>query len=236
MVSLNLCGEGSADFGSEGGNNEGPLTVLVRKLYEEHTDSELPGGVVHPLKMTNLRTREKATERIGRSMSYAPRSISPLTEKAALFANIYLSEPDAFGIFHSDVDFTHSSPCPPDKRWQCIYEAINKGLSRGGAGSRACAMVPMPRTEAWLLHMAPECKRSAASLEKSSGNDASPAALKKELDQLGYKPDSHCHTRGRSFSELVENNYNRKKMRELRSYKQFEEDFIPLMDSIRSLL
>jgi len=159
-------------------------------------------------------------------MRIAPKEYDALRQKAENFATCELA-PDDLGLFHSDVDFTSQQ-----KSHECytkIREAIQKGLSAAGKGNQACAVVPLPRTEAWLLRLAPEYKGTPHDIETMPGNDNAPNSPKTILKKWGYVSQHQKKHGARSLNDLVEKkHFCYEQLMRLTSFRAFMDDFSKL--------
>ena len=227
MASLVLCGEGPSDFGKEGEYGSLALVVLKTLEYlacEQHVEYKMPEIKRLYCKNIQLARAKDANNPIARRMIYARRKHSTLRERAASFADRYVTLGD-IGVFHSDVDFDsqeNGNACH-----ECIIEDIKKGFALAKKSDCCCAMVPMPRMEAWLLYLTPENRLSPQQIERLPGNDKSPNAPKTTLCNLGYVTDN-CglqRNRNKRLSFIIENHFDYDKMIKLTAYKQFYEDF-----------
>ncbi|NDV26050.1 hypothetical protein [Desulfovibrio sp. JC010] len=105
-------------------------------------------------------------------------------------------------------------------RWEKLISSMEQGFA-AAEHKRGVAMIPKPKSEAWLLC----CKKetpSCESLEEESGNDASPNSLKKQLEE--QMPEGcNCET----LFELAEKCWGcpkqRAKLRTMSSFKYFED-------------
>lgn len=218
---LVVCGEGATDFGDEGA--PGPLALLVWRSLE-HLAQQRGQEYRHPEtkfcrgSQFSDQRRKNTAQAIGRQMRIAPKGCDALRQKAENFATRELA-PDDLGLFHSDVDFTRQQK--PQECYTKIREAIQKGLSAAGKGNQACAVVPLPRTEAWLLRLAPEYKGTPHDIETMPGNDSAPNSLKKILKELGYVSQHQKKQGGCSLNDLVERCFCYDKLMCLNSFHDF---------------
>lgn len=230
MASLVLCGEGPSDFGKEG--EYGSLALVVLKALEQLADEmqeEYKMPQITRLYHRNVQPNriKNAKKPIARRMLYGSGKYSYLRDTAASFAQNHVTSED-IGILHSDVDFLNQEDSK--KCYDNVISAIRKGFSLANKTNCCCALVPMPRTEAWLLYLTPENSLSPQEIERLPGNDNSPHAPKMQLCQLGYVTDNCGSQRNRNkkLSYIIENNFEHGKMMKLSSYKQFYEDLSSL--------
>lgn len=178
-IGLSFCGEGTSDFGSEG-DPDGPLQVLLLRTLNEVADTEVvftPRTVCMHGKYANRYRDKEPNKSIGSRMRV---SISrqrakdlgkrpDLREMACAFA---CDLPErCLGFFHSDVDFTHSTGRKDlQDLWMKIYDSIKKGIHLANRWDRCRPVVPMPRTEAWLLHLS-DPSLTPSRMENMKGND-----------------------------------------------------------------
>lgn len=228
MARLVLCGEGPTDFGNE--SEYGPLALVVFKTLEHMAEEEvleyrMPETVCIYHHHVN---RSKDSNRpIGRHMSYGPRNQGHLRDKAEAFAANYVTH-DEIGIFHSDVDFKNrecGKNCYND-----VLSAIRKGFFLANKSDCCCALVPMPRTEAWLLYLTPENKFSAQDIERLPGNDKSPQAPKTTLSRRGYVSEKSYSKKNRdqTLNSIVDLYFDFAKLLKLPSFSDFQSNFAEL--------
>lgn len=230
MAQLFLCGEGPTDFGKEG--NFGSLALVVFKTLEYLADSKRMEYKMPKVKCLYHRDLQPARIKngnfpIARKMIYGRKRHSSLREKAATFADRYVTSGN-IGVFHSDVDFNSQSD--GNECYDCAIADIKKGFALAKKADCCCALVTMPRMEAWLLHLVPENQLSPQDIERLPGNDSSPNAPKIALRRFGYVTDNCGNQRNKKkrLSFIIENYFDYSKMINLSAYKKFYDDFASL--------
>lgn len=221
-IELFFCGEGTTDFGTEL-DPEGPLQVVVRRTLEESSEEEL----VFPNKTVSLHHRYSTPRRekdpkkaIGKKMHVSPFSDKEEPRDMA-FAFARDVPEGRLGFFHSDVDFTHQSK-KPDKNYQDVYDSIKKGINKAACWDRCRPVVPMPRTEAWLLYLA-DSTLTVSRMKDMKGNDNARKNNPKLLLRALWKEDKNARI------NLTERHYNYKRLCELPSFQKLAEDITDLL-------
>lgn len=230
---LLLCGEGTSDFGTLRSQHVGPLGEIVLHRLAERTGDETwrqrTRTLTHREIPASHSPRTDRKHRQGLRMELgSSRELYHLWDACVGFVLLCRSE-DALGIFHSDVDFTNSQKGERRRRQvlDCLIRAI-----RNVDGDRFCIpIIPMPRMEAWLLYLAPECSMSAEQIEALPGNDHAPQAPKSILQGWGYGTGNHAEKK--SFIQLIDDYYDAEHMRGLASFREFDQALQNLLDSAR---
>lgn len=145
---------------------------LVSFVSEQHLVATRPSAVKKPSRLPGKK-RAKET-------SYYFNNARALAQCAnALAAEI---GDDVIAVLFRDSDGTASAGRGD---WQAKYASILEGFEAEGF-SYGVAMVPKPKSEAWLLcALKPDSPyQHCAGIEQASGNDDSPHALKKQLDAV----------------------------------------------------
>ncbi|MFS2224644.1 hypothetical protein [Pantoea sp. B65] len=81
-------------------------------------------------------------------------------------------------VLFRDCDGTRSEPA---RLWQDKVNSIRQGFRDAGLGRCGVAMVPKPKSEAWMLCVLRDNYQQCARLENLSGNDDSPDSAKAQL-------------------------------------------------------
>ena len=196
---LLLSGEGPTDLGSSllGGAcwgthfQPGPMAKLIEQLLEPclgyfvfqlaHEDEM----VVHFLPERDLGRKARAMRNPkALLLTGAETKVGTLFHRKQAYAlGVYAQETErenndaVLAVLFRDSDGTLS--CPRTE-WQDKCDSIAKGFEaaqfKGGV-----AMVPKPKSEAWLLCALKHNYQHCQALEDQSGNDDSPNSLKKQL-------------------------------------------------------
>lgn len=196
---LLLSGEGPSDIGicypaaatcSEASFIPGPMAWLVDYCVEraqQYDFSYIENGLVHFVSKQHLvankpRANKKPGrlpgKRRGKETGYYFYNARALAQHAAALSaqiNDYV-----IAVLFRDADGTSSAG---RGEWQAKYDSMLQGFEVENY-SYGVAMVPKPKSEAWLLcAMKPESPyQHCAALEQASGNDDSPNSLKSQLN------------------------------------------------------
>lgn len=203
---LVLSGEGGNDIGgSNNGSascdsdrfNAGPMALLIdREIHRLMDFSPIACSCIHWISRTALAAKAKLgrwspsvglpSARRGKEMLAQYRLAQALGRYASQM-EMDLNDTTVAVLFH-DSDGTNSDVAA---RWNHIVNAIASGFRDCGY-ERGVPMVPKPKQEAWFLCALKDTAYiDCAALEDESGNDSSPASLKRQLDlALGYSPTS----------------------------------------------
>jgi hypothetical protein len=189
-------GEGSTDLGLCAGNSEmcvgidylhGPMTFFVEHLVKaKHPDSPLKWGRVGFASKSALVTRA-IQMKTPRSLALPGKKRRKETmffyNNARALAQIAIDKEQELNdsvvaILFRDSDGTASAGRGlwPEKRESMTRGFLIEGFHRG------VAMVPKPKSEAWILCAVKKEYRHCNALEERSGNDRSPSSLKAELE------------------------------------------------------
>jgi hypothetical protein len=200
-VKLMLSGEGPTDLGAnrpvEGGNEfvPGPMAELVDKCchmalgYSLLEHQHLYGGdVVVYFSRGDLSQRKNKRERRAPILSGVkrPAGLGGITAQAWTLGILAVEEARKSGdrvvaiLFH-DSDGTRAVG---QDHWSEQVAAIKQGFARAECMG-GVAMVPRPKSEAWLIcALRQPHYQHCAALEESAGNDGSPNSLKAMLAAL----------------------------------------------------
>lgn len=203
-----LSGEGPTDLGTSTENQPakssddsrvGPMALLIDQIVERtHDYQPLESNCVEVLPKSALakqKTRKKSRSAgsFGLPGKKTPKETRYFYNNAKTLARIALKrkkalKDDVVAVLFRDADGTASSSRGQrdDKRDSIIEGFKSESFDRG------VAMVPKPKSEAWILCAMRNAKyKNCQSLENESGNDNSPYSLKKQLADLnqGDLPD-----------------------------------------------
>jgi hypothetical protein len=195
---LLLSGEGPTDLGQTilavGGKEfvPGPMAWMVDKVLERyHTgysllETHLAGGdcVTH-VHETDLAALGKPSSplipgvKFGKGTAFFTRNAQVLGLLAKQIAAE--EEQPVLAVLFRDGDGVRATPTG---EWQEKVDSIHRGFAMVECET-GVPMVPRPKSEAWLLcALRSPGYTNCSPLEDASGNDDSPAALKKQLAQL----------------------------------------------------
>ena len=215
---LLLSGEGRKDIGqsSRGGScwgdefQPGPMARLIEQLLEPCLGYELIGEIaeygrelVYFLDETDLAQKTKQLGKTSKPLLFVLKSPlgTSLFRKIALALGIFAKELEkenndrVLAVIFRDADKTNS--CSPTL-WRERFVSIEQGFKRA-AFEGGVAMVPKPKSEAWLLCALRHNYQHCDFLENESGNDDSPNSLKKQLSAHLDGKDSR-----EELNELIE--------------------------------
>ncbi|MEG0836979.1 MAG: hypothetical protein RSD44_08060 [Akkermansia sp.] len=196
-----VCGEGVSDFGNQ--SEKGPLYYVIWKILQKMCGEDNPHEKICIIEEGYLKSKRRQWrgENPRKSMLLKrsgdgndPKSWD--REAAAqTLAKVTCEEGGDLAVLHSDVDFTRKELDAHDRKTQklkrqefrdAIRNTIKRGFEKGGLGIKGVPLVPMPRSEAWLIHMAPDNKKSPEQIELLPGNDNAANEAKTLLKSLGY--------------------------------------------------
>lgn len=199
-MKLLISGEGTSDLGacnnaqgqcSDEFFNPGPMAVWLTRLWEESFKYNLlyspetlvfvsetalaqqTKQAVKGKRMQPLRGKDKPAE-TGVHFNNARQlglMAKQLTEDA---------QTPVMAVFFRDTDGTRSAP---GQLWQTKWDSILNGFS-AATFDFGVPMLPMPKSEAWLLCAGKTARHSHEGLEAISGNDDSPHSAKTQLDEF----------------------------------------------------
>lgn len=203
---LILSGEGPTDIGHEVPTATGiefvpgPMAWVVDKLLERHhigysmLETHLAGGdcvtYVHETQLAGLGKPGSPLLpgiKFGRDTAFFTRNAQVMgllaKQKAAQ------EEQPVMPVLFRDGDGTRAMPAG---EWQAKVDSMHRGFALVECGT-GVPMVPRPKSEAWLLcALRPPAYAHCAPLEDAPGNDASPNALKIQLQGIcgGHMPSA----------------------------------------------
>lgn len=195
---LLLSGEGPTDLGQDrpvAGGVEfvpGPMAWVVDKLLECHhtgyslLDAHQAGGDcithIHETALAGLGRRGSPLfpgVKFGKGTAYFTRNAQAL----GLLAKQTAAQEDqpVLAVLFRDGDGVSATPVG---EWQEKVDSMHRGFALVEC-STGVAMVPRPKSEAWLLcALRSPGYANCAPLENASGNDTSPNSLKQQLAAL----------------------------------------------------
>ena len=193
-------GEGPSDLGKSATGTSpccgadfipGPMAALVDNAIEAQFDYSLfAPGMVSAWFIAETVLAQRAKQRPKKSMAL-PGNKQPDTETGYFYINaqmlgLFAHEKEqeckdlSIAVLFRDNDGTRSAP---NSLWNDKAKSIAAGFNRA-AYKRGVAMLPKPKSEAWLLcaanHKNPH---DCAKLESLPGNDDAPNSAKQQLNQ-----------------------------------------------------
>lgn len=185
-----LSGEGKTDLGevdySSGVFKAGAMYMIVDKLIEQklsYSPYEVSKENIHYIHETELKT-------LGKNIKVLPskkRAIETgfFYKNARVVAQIAKQKEADIAVLFRDSDLS-------DKReWEIKYKAVIDGFNIEDF-KKGVAMLPRPKSEAWLLCALKNNYQNCKDLENLSGNDSSPKNLKNMIDEYGFSHDEIC--------------------------------------------
>ncbi len=197
-MKLLISGEGTSDLGacnnaqgqcSDEFFDPGPMAVWLARLWEESLNYNLldiPEAVLFVSETALAQQTKQAGKRMQPLRGKRQAAETGLYFGNALQLGLMAKQLAADGqvpvmaVFFRDADGTRSAP---GQLWQSKWDSILNGFS-AAAFDFGVPMLPMPKSEAWLLCAGKTARHSHASLESISGNDKSPRPAKKQLDAV----------------------------------------------------
>lgn len=194
---LMLSGEGKTDMGQMVSTDRGmrfqpgPMAWIVDRLIEKRLDYSpievcLAGGEgVCFIDESELNKRGKKDPAIlpgikrGKGTAFFVRNANTLGIMAKALQKETGNE--VIAVLFRDTDKTNAAA---STLWQEKHDSIQLGFQRAEF-SRGVAMLPLPKSEAWLLcALKQNPYQDCEKLEEASGNDNSPNSLKKQLEKI----------------------------------------------------
>jgi hypothetical protein len=195
-------GEGPTDLGQSATGTSpccgadfrpGPMAALVDNAFEARFDYSLfTPGMECAWFISETDLAKRAKEQPKRTMflrgSKHPEAETGWFFKNAAMLGLFALEKEkecrvvSIAILFRDSDGTRSDP---PTLWDSKFKSITAGFTRAQY-QRGVAMLPKPKSEAWLLCIAQRLangQTDCANLEKESGNDNAPNPLKQRLAQ-----------------------------------------------------
>lgn len=195
---LLVSGEGPTDLGSCNNAqgqcsdeyfNRGPMVVWLARLWEallHYNLLDIPEAVV----FVSETALDQQSKQAGKRMQPL-RGKKQVAETGLYFSNARQlglmakqlaadGQVPVMAVLFRDADGTRSAP---GQLWQTKWDSILNGFS-AAPFDFGVPMLPMPKSEAWLLCAGKTARHSHESLEAISGNDDSPHSAKKQLDEF----------------------------------------------------
>lgn len=218
-----VCGEGVGDFGNS--DRTGPLFYVVGKLLQLQEESCVYHEYIEVVTASSLATKREEFRR-NKKRKAMLLSGSKFRAQAQMLAIVTKETGKDMAILHADLDYTRSeldaSPGSSKKdKIAGMHNSIRQDMLSGFKFAEpdfpGVPLIPVPRTEAWLIHLA-DGTLSPESIEALPGNDhAKTKGAKTILAELGYSTADQK-------SDLVVKEYDPAKMR-LESHTLFLRDF-----------
>lgn len=187
-----VCGEGVGDFGNN--DRKGPLFYLLGKLLQLQEEFCEPGQYIE-IVTTSFLTEKRQTLRKDKKRKAILLSGSKFRAMAQILAIVTRERGGNMAVLHSDLDFTRgelsnwSGGSRADKIAD-MYHTVRMDMLSGFKFSESnfpgVPLIPVPRTEAWLIRMANR-GLSPNNIENLPGNEhAKTKGAKTILAELGY--------------------------------------------------
>lgn len=199
-----VVGEGNSDVGSSDAN-PGPLMAALRRLAEAFAPGEpFESRILSRGDLAALPRTRAARALRQRGAKRTEPGMLTVEEQAGRLAAVAAGEA-AGSVFFHDCDFTRSDTGGGDTRYRALVCAVERGFASVSSGvppkpyAYGVPMIPMPRSEAWLLcHYREPRYRNGPAYERLPGNDSSPKSAKKLLARcLGCRVNEiYCHVDG----------------------------------------
>lgn len=227
-------GEGITDLGqadpssfgvcAPGQWKPGPLAYLADQIYEKELDYSLIDASAYfvpesVLTQMGKKLRHPGLRGTGGNLYH--RKGSQALASLAIAMGKRFGQP-VVAVFFRDCDGSNAS----NPGWDALHASING--ERGGFSimglKTGVPMLPMPKSEAWLLCALKNHYQNCNNLERTSGNDRSPNSLKSQLkDCIGeYTSEQLCRLMRNEHGNLY---INSSKI-DMPSYNNFRQTFI----------
>ena len=190
-----LSGEGKTDLGEldyiSGEFKAGAMYMIIDKLVEDkfnYSSYEISKENIKYIPEVELSKKAKTLRPMKLPSKDSKKGTAYYHRNARALAVFAKEHQDSIAIFFRDSDGTNSS----DKsEWQDKYNSILNGFE-SEEYSKGIAMLPKPKSEAWLLCAFKNNYQNCDTLENESGNDDSPNSLKGQLDSFGLNHNEIC--------------------------------------------
>ncbi len=192
---LVLSGEGITDLGElVYGSNEfkaGAMYMIVDKIIENkynYSPYEISKDNIKYIPKVELSKKAKTLKPMKLPSKDSKKETAYYYKNAralATFANVY---EDSIAILFRDSDGTNSSG---NSEWEDKYNSMLNGFEVEEF-KKGVAMLPNPKSEAWILCALENSYQNCSKLESESGNDNSPKNLKNKLDIFKLIHDDIC--------------------------------------------
>ena len=192
---LVLSGEGKTDLGilehGTGDFKAGAMYMIVDKLIEKRYRyslyETLKKNIIY-IPETELLKKVKSLKTLKFPSKKGKKETAYYYKNARALAILSKNHEDSIAIFFRDSDGTNSSS---RSEWKDKYESIMNGFEIENY-YKGVAMLPKPKSEAWLLCAIKNEYISCNKLENESGNDKSPNSLKNQLAVYNLSHDDLC--------------------------------------------
>lgn len=192
---LVLSGEGKTDLGEldygSGEFKSGAMYMIVDKLIENkynysHHDTSKENIIY--INETELSQKAKTLRPLKLPSKDSKKETAYYYRNARALAIFAKEHDESVAIFFRDSDGTNSSS---QSEWQDKYDSVLYGFETEEYDN-GIAMLPRPKSEAWLLCAIKNSYHNCQTLENESGNDDSPHSLKKQLHTFGLSHEEIC--------------------------------------------
>ena len=192
---LVLSGEGKTDLGdldyASGEFKAGAMYMIVDKLIENKYDYShytiSKENIVY-IPEVELSKKAKILRPIKLPSKDSKKETAYYHRNARALATFAKEYNDSVAILFRDSDGTNSSS---NNEWQDKYNSMLNGFEQESF-DKGVAMLPKPKSEAWLLCAIKNTYQNCQTLENESGNDDSPNSLKKQLETFGLSHEEIC--------------------------------------------
>ncbi|WP_198305546.1 hypothetical protein [Arcobacter vandammei] len=192
---LALSGEGKTDLGElDFGTDEfiaGSMYMIVDKIIEKTYDYSPYNTSKENIKYipeAELSKRAKTLKPIRLPGKSSKKETAYFYKNARALAIITKEIEADLAILFRDSDGTNSSN---SEEWKDKYDSILRGFEVEEF-FKGVAMLPKPKSEAWLLCALKNNYQNCNTLENESGNDNSPNSLKKQLESYALSDEQIC--------------------------------------------
>ncbi|WP_462325994.1 hypothetical protein [Desulfoplanes sp.] len=185
---LLVSGEGATDMGTE--DELGPMARFVDQWIERRLQYSLvEADAVELIPETVLAVHSKQLKSLSKRGKKVPSETRFFYKNARALARLASQRHkdcggDVVAVLFRDADGTVSAG---RGEWNAKHDSILKGFE-AETFDLGVAMVPKPKSEAWILCALEHRYQNCDQLEQSSGNDRSPNSLKKRLERLLGQP------------------------------------------------
>ena len=223
-----LAGEGPSDLGSRDGYGNfkaGPMTWVIEALCKQNSFS-----VPYNYRLLTRKQLSKLASKISKGRAQRPeKKYAAFYDQAMALALETKKSNDTHGaVYFQDSD---------REDWEPLLKAVKKGFEKEQMDNRCVAMIPKPKSEAWLLayfqkeENGQQAYNHAERFEDMSGNDSSPKSVKKKLAELLQCEISEIYERI-TEGGIKEIDWNRVDMP---SFNQFKTDFLAVVERLSAL-
>ncbi|MGR7827646.1 hypothetical protein ACU6XK_16485 [Klebsiella aerogenes] len=244
---LVLSGEGSSDLGAcQNRQGEctipdfryGPMALLVDKEIEKNYQySPLEVYQESYIFISKVKLTELMRAKSARKVAFRGKK-QPEAERGFFFDNAWMLGEEALrhanaredaviAVLFRDCDGNNQSGL---ELWRAKLESVRQGFKRSGLGERGVAMIPRPKSEAWMLCAIRNGYQHCAILEDTlPGNDDAPNSAKQQLDEAM----AHVSSGQDQVNWIREHDLNVTALaNEMDSYREFSLDLKRALDSL----